>query len=107
VRLFSIVLVVLFGVTFSARADEVRDRITRIISHRPRPTATGYLGSVELPALPQIADPRREDTRDPRGTAGVIWKEAELYLEVSVGGVRVHPTDQRSVSIMTGYVAWF
>jgi len=37
----------------------------------------------------------------------VIWKEAELYLEVSVGGVRVHPTDQRSVSIMTGYVAWF
>lgn len=102
-----IVLLVLLGGTSAARADDVRERLTKVVSHHPRPTATMYIGSLELPPLPQTADPRRENTRDPRGTAGMIWKAAELYVEVSVGGVRVHPTDPRSVSFVTGYVAWF
>ena len=102
-----IVVAGLLGGVGTARADDLHDRITRIVSHGPAPTATAYLGSVELACMPHIADPRRADTRDPRGTAGVIWQASEVYLEVSVGGVRVHPTDARSVSITTGYVAWF
>ncbi|HKA91236.1 MAG TPA: hypothetical protein VKE22_26425 [Haliangiales bacterium] len=59
------------------------------------------------PCMPQIADPRRDNTGDPRATGGVIWRATEAYLEVSVGGVRIHPTDRRSVSVTAGYVAWF
>jgi hypothetical protein len=106
-RVVWLVAVTLLAALPCARADELGDRIRKIVSHGPGPTAIVYLGRADVPAMPQIADPRREDRDDTRGTAGMIWQTTSLFVEVAVGGVRVHPSEPRRVQTVAGYVAWF
>ena len=75
--------------------------LKRWVSSEPRPGCAVYVGGIDIPDRPDVADPRRE-RRARRATVGGI--AVHTYVEVSG---RMTFGGDTAVTALAGYLTWF
>jgi len=77
--------------------------IRRWVASEPRPGRVLYVGGLDMPDRPDVADPRREHDTWP-ATAGAIAHQTHAYIEFS-GKMAFGPGTV--VHAVAGYLTWF